>query len=164
MGGPPPAGPAPRRAAAHRDAGAAPPTGSALPSGSPPRAVHRPRPAHADSEGTNATRCAPPSSAPVTCGHRHRPDTLDHMHGRQLGRIQRSAPKAPRTKSLRDVRSPTGSDPGVRESDGFKRDAVDLVLTTGRPIAEVAAELGVYDSTLGNWVLLCRRRHNTPRY
>jgi transposase len=37
-------------------------------------------------------------------------------------------------------------------SDEFKRDAVGLVLTTGRPIAEVADELGIYDSTLGNWV------------
>jgi transposase-like protein len=34
----------------------------------------------------------------------------------------------------------------------FKRDAVDLVRTTGRPIAEIAQELGVCDSTLGNWV------------
>jgi transposase len=42
--------------------------------------------------------------------------------------------------------------PRRKFSDEFKRDAVDLVLTTGRPIAEVAAELGVYDSTLGNWV------------
>ncbi len=32
---------------------------------------------------------------------------------------------------------------------------MDLALTTGRPIAVVAAEFGVYDSTLGNWV----RRH-----
>ena len=45
--------------------------------------------------------------------------------------------------------------PRRKFSDEFKRDAVDLVLTTGRPIAEVAAELGIYDSTLGNWV----RRH-----
>lgn len=45
--------------------------------------------------------------------------------------------------------------PRRKFSDEFKRDAVDLVLTTGRPIAEVAGELGVYDSTLGNWV----RRH-----
>ncbi len=37
-------------------------------------------------------------------------------------------------------------------SPEFKRDAVELVLTTGRPIAEVAKELGLYDSTLGNWV------------
>jgi transposase len=34
----------------------------------------------------------------------------------------------------------------------FKRDAVELVHTTGRPIAEIARELGIYDSTLGNWV------------
>ena len=34
----------------------------------------------------------------------------------------------------------------------FKRDAVALVRTSGRPIAQVARELGIYDSTLGNWV------------
>ena len=34
----------------------------------------------------------------------------------------------------------------------FKRDAVELVRTSGRPIAEIARELGIYDSTLGNWV------------
>jgi transposase-like protein len=34
----------------------------------------------------------------------------------------------------------------------FKRDAVEMVVSSGRSIAEVAAELGVYDSTLGNWV------------
>jgi transposase len=33
----------------------------------------------------------------------------------------------------------------------FKRDAVELVATSGRPIAEIARELGIYDSTLGNW-------------
>jgi transposase len=34
----------------------------------------------------------------------------------------------------------------------FKRDAVELVRTSDRPIAEIARELGIYDSTLGNWV------------
>src|SRR5919204_6518136 len=34
----------------------------------------------------------------------------------------------------------------------FKRDAVELVRTSGRPIAQVARDLGIYDSTLGNWV------------
>jgi transposase len=34
----------------------------------------------------------------------------------------------------------------------FKRDAVELVRTSGRPIAEIARELGIDDSTLGNWV------------
>ena len=33
-----------------------------------------------------------------------------------------------------------------------KRDAVELVRSSGRPIAEIARELGIYDSTLGNWV------------
>lgn len=39
-----------------------------------------------------------------------------------------------------------------RFSAEFKRDAVEMVISTGRPIAEVAAELGLYDSTLGNCV------------
>ena len=34
----------------------------------------------------------------------------------------------------------------------FKGDAVELVGTSGRPIAEIARKLGIYDSTLGNWV------------
>jgi transposase len=34
----------------------------------------------------------------------------------------------------------------------FKRDAVELVRSTGRPIAQIARELGIYDSTLGNWM------------
>ncbi len=34
----------------------------------------------------------------------------------------------------------------------FKRNAVELVHASGRPIADVADELGIYDSTLGNWV------------
>jgi len=39
-----------------------------------------------------------------------------------------------------------------RFSDEFKRDAVEIVRSSGKPIAEVARELGIYDSTLGNWV------------
>ncbi len=41
----------------------------------------------------------------------------------------------------------------------FKRDAVELVRTSGRPIAEIARELGIYDSTLGNWVRQDRIDH-----
>ncbi len=41
----------------------------------------------------------------------------------------------------------------------FKRDAVELVRTSGRPIAEIARELGIYDSTLGNWVKQDRIDH-----
>jgi len=37
-------------------------------------------------------------------------------------------------------------------SDEFKRDAVEIVRSSDKPIAEVARELGIYDSTLGNWI------------
>ena len=33
----------------------------------------------------------------------------------------------------------------------FKRDAVELVRTSGKSIAQIADELGIYDSTIGNW-------------
>ena len=39
-----------------------------------------------------------------------------------------------------------------RVHQGVQRDAVELVASTDRPIAVVARELGIYDSTLGNWV------------
>jgi transposase len=34
----------------------------------------------------------------------------------------------------------------------FKRDAVELGPTSGRSFAEIGRELGIFDSTLGNWV------------
>ena len=34
----------------------------------------------------------------------------------------------------------------------FKRYAAELVRTSGKPIAQIADELGIYDSTLGNRV------------
>ena len=37
-------------------------------------------------------------------------------------------------------------------TEEFKGDAVELVRSTGRPIAQIARELGIYDSTLGNRV------------
>ncbi|MGH8903515.1 MAG: transposase [Egibacteraceae bacterium] len=37
-------------------------------------------------------------------------------------------------------------------TDEFKRDAIALANSNGRPIAEIARDLGIYDSTLGNWV------------
>jgi transposase len=42
--------------------------------------------------------------------------------------------------------------PRRKFSDEFKRDAVEIVRSSGKPIAQVARELGIYDSTLGNWV------------
>jgi transposase len=40
----------------------------------------------------------------------------------------------------------------------FKEGAVRLVRETGKPIAQVARELGVHDATLGSWVNADRRR------
>ncbi len=37
-------------------------------------------------------------------------------------------------------------------SDEFKRDAVEIVRSSDKSIAEVARELGIYDSSLGSWV------------
>jgi transposase-like protein len=37
-------------------------------------------------------------------------------------------------------------------SDEFKRDAVEIVRSSDKSIAEIARELGIYDSSLGNWV------------
>jgi transposase len=42
--------------------------------------------------------------------------------------------------------------------EDFKEGAVRLVRETGKPIAQVARELGVNDGTLGNWVSADRRR------
>lgn len=41
----------------------------------------------------------------------------------------------------------------------FREGAVRLVRETGKPIAVVARELGIHDGTLGNWVMLDRRRN-----
>ena len=41
--------------------------------------------------------------------------------------------------------------------EDFKAGAVRLVFETGKPIAQVARELGVNEGTLGNWVAAARR-------
>jgi transposase len=40
----------------------------------------------------------------------------------------------------------------------FKHGAVQLVFETGKPIAQVARELGINEGTLGNWCAGERRR------
>ncbi len=42
--------------------------------------------------------------------------------------------------------------PRRKFSDEFKHDAVEIVHSSDKSIAQVARELGIYDSTLGNWV------------
>jgi|SRR5882724_1219541 len=45
----------------------------------------------------------------------------------------------------------------------FREGAVRLVRETGKPIAQVARELGVHEGTLGNWVNADRRRRRQGR-
>jgi transposase len=47
-------------------------------------------------------------------------------------------------------------------SSQFKAEAVQMVLETGKPIAEVARDLGVNDGTLGNWVKAWRDENPEP--
>jgi len=49
-----------------------------------------------------------------------------------------------------------------RFSPQFKAEAVQMVIETGKPIAEVARDLGIHDGTLGNWVNAWRREHPEP--
>jgi transposase-like protein len=37
-----------------------------------------------------------------------------------------------------------------------------MVIETGRPVAEVARDLGIHDGTLGNWFNAYRRAHPEP--
>ena len=47
-----------------------------------------------------------------------------------------------------------------RYTPEFRRDSVSLVLSSGRPIKQVAKELGINDTTLGNWVRAERKGGN----
>lgn len=47
--------------------------------------------------------------------------------------------------------------PRRKFTDEFKAEAVRLVEESGGNIAKVARELGIYDSSLGNWVRQARR-------
>jgi transposase-like protein len=42
-------------------------------------------------------------------------------------------------------------------SPQFKDEAVQMVISAGKPVAEVARDLGIHDGTLGNWVNAWRR-------
>lgn len=47
-------------------------------------------------------------------------------------------------------------------SPQFKAEAVQFVLETGRPVAEVARELEINEGTLGNWVNEWRQQNPVP--
>ena len=39
----------------------------------------------------------------------------------------------------------------------YKDEAVELVISSGRPMAEIARDLGINEGTLGNWVNTARK-------
>jgi len=45
----------------------------------------------------------------------------------------------------------------------FKEGAVRIVRETGKPIAQIARDLGVHPGTLGNWVAADRAEHKAPK-
>ena len=44
-----------------------------------------------------------------------------------------------------------------RYTQAYKAEAVELVINSGRPIAEVARNLGINEGTLGNWLNKAKR-------
>jgi transposase len=46
--------------------------------------------------------------------------------------------------------------------EDFRQGAVRIVRETGKPIAQVARDLGINEGTLGNWCAAERRRHGDP--
>ena len=43
-------------------------------------------------------------------------------------------------------------------TDQYKAEAVELVVNSGRPVAEIARDLGINEGTLGNWINLAKKR------
>ena len=52
------------------------------------------------------------------------------------------------------------TDPRRKFDQDFKEGAVRLVRETGRPVAQVARDLGINEGTLGNWVNADKRRRS----
>ncbi len=50
----------------------------------------------------------------------------------------------------------------ARHSEGFKRDAVGIALTSGLTRRQVASDLGVGHSTLGKWVRAISEEAKVP--
>lgn len=44
-----------------------------------------------------------------------------------------------------------------RYTQEYKAEAVELVINSGRPVAEVARNLGINEGTLGNWLNKAKR-------
>ena len=49
------------------------------------------------------------------------------------------------------------ANPAAKYTDEFRRETADCIISTGRPITECCAELGLNSKTVNNWVQKRRR-------
>ena len=49
------------------------------------------------------------------------------------------------------------ANPAAKHTDEFRRETADCIISTGRPITECCAELGLNSKTVNNWVQKRRR-------
>jgi transposase len=50
------------------------------------------------------------------------------------------------------------TNPSTKYTDEYRRETADYIISTGRPIVEVAAEIGVNRKTASRWVAKRRRQ------
>ncbi len=79
-------------------------------------------------------------------------DKIQHHFGFTLG-----FPSERGDILLRERSSPVGETRRKYDAD-FREGAVRIVRETGKPIAQVARDLGIKEGTLGNWVTADRQR------
>jgi transposase len=54
-------------------------------------------------------------------------------------------------------REPEVGQARTKYTQAYRNEAVELVISSGRPIAEIARDLGINEATLGNWVHRSRK-------
>lgn len=47
-------------------------------------------------------------------------------------------------------------------TQAYRDEAVELVVSSGRPVAQIARDLGINEATLGNWVNKSKNSEDTP--
>ena len=52
------------------------------------------------------------------------------------------------------------TDPRTKYTEEYRRETADYIISTGRPVATVAAELGLHQKTASRWVLLRKKALN----
>lgn len=52
------------------------------------------------------------------------------------------------------------TNPRTRHAEEYRRETADYIISTGRPVAAVAAELGLHQKTASRWVTLRKKALN----